>query len=126
MRVPFGAYGPLAGGPRFLGVDACYRGTHRCKLFLAVVQSLDGPRGDLGDCDATTCGSAGKLGVLNVECDKCGRRGRYMLARLVARYGIDAKLFDWSDEITADCPRKQAKNFNDQCSARCPDLPKVV
>ena len=68
----------------------------------------------------------GKLGVLNVKCDKCGRRGRYMLARLIARYGIDAKLFDWSDEITADCPRKQAKNFNDQCSARCPDLPKVV
>jgi hypothetical protein len=27
------------------------------------------------------------------------------------RYGIDAKLFDWLDEITADCPRKQAKNF---------------
>jgi len=23
------------------------------------------------------------------------------------RYGIDAKLFDWSDEITADCPREQ-------------------
>jgi hypothetical protein len=26
--------------------------------------------------------------------------------RLVLRYGIDAKLFDWSDEITADRPRK--------------------
>jgi hypothetical protein len=24
------------------------------------------------------------------------------------RYGIDAKLFDWLDEITAECPRKQA------------------
>jgi hypothetical protein len=68
----------------------------------------------------------GKLGVLNVECDKCGRRGRYMLARLIARYGLDAKLFDWSDEITADGPRKQAKNLNDQCGARCPDLPKLV
>jgi hypothetical protein len=42
------------------------------------------------------------------------------------RYGIDAKLFDWSDEITADCPRKQAKNLNDQCGAKCPDLSKVV
>jgi hypothetical protein len=68
----------------------------------------------------------GKLEVLNVECDKCGRRGRYRLDRLIARYGIDAKLFDWSDEITADCPRKKAKNLNDQCGARCPDLPKVV
>jgi hypothetical protein len=43
-----------------------------------------------------------------------------------ARYGIDAKLFEWSNEITADCPRKQAKNLNDQCGARCPDLSKVV
>ena len=41
-------------------------------------------------------------------------------------YGIDAKLFDWSDEITADCPRKCAENLYDQCVARCPDPPKVV
>ena len=68
----------------------------------------------------------GKLEVLNVECDKCGRRGRYRLHRLIERYGIDAKLFDWSDQITVDCPRKRAKNLNDICGARCPDLPKVV
>jgi len=48
----------------------------------------------------------GKLDVLNVECDKCGRRGRYHLHRLIERYGIDTKLFDWSVEITADCPRR--------------------
>jgi len=48
------------------------------------------------------------------------------LDRLIERYGTDAKLFDWSDEITADCPRKQAMNLNDICGARCPDLSKVV
>jgi hypothetical protein len=32
-----------------------------------------------------------KLDVLNVECDKCGRRGRYHLDRLIERYGSDAK-----------------------------------
>ena len=58
----------------------------------------------------------GKLDALNVECDKCGRRGRYHLHRLIERYGIDAKLFDWSDEITADCPRKQARNLNDSAA----------
>ena len=68
----------------------------------------------------------GKLDVLNIECDKCGRKGRYHLHRLIERYSIDAKLFDWSDEITADCPRKQAKNLNDICGVRCPDLSKVV
>jgi hypothetical protein len=31
----------------------------------------------------------GNLGVLNVECDKCGRRGRYHLYRLIERYGIE-------------------------------------
>jgi hypothetical protein len=31
----------------------------------------------------------GKLDVLNVECDKCGRRGRYHLYRLIERYGIE-------------------------------------
>jgi hypothetical protein len=33
----------------------------------------------------------GKLDVLNVECEECGRRGRYHLHRLIERYGIDAK-----------------------------------
>jgi len=42
------------------------------------------------------------------------------------RHGIDPKLFDWSDEIPADCLRKQARNLSDQCGARCPDLSKVV
>jgi hypothetical protein len=36
---------------------------------------------------------AGKLEVINVECDKCGRRGSYRLDRLIERRGIDAKLF---------------------------------
>ena len=69
----------------------------------------------------------GKLTVLRITCDKCGRCGQYRVDdRLIMRDGIDAKLFDWLDEITADYPRKQAKNLNDQCGARCPDLPKVL
>jgi len=48
----------------------------------------------------------GKLEVLTIECDKCGRRGRYHLHRLIERYSIDAKLLDWSDEITAGLPTK--------------------
>jgi hypothetical protein len=42
------------------------------------------------------------------------------------RYGIDAKPFDWSDEITVECPRRHSGNLYDQCGARCPDLSKVV
>jgi hypothetical protein len=44
--------------------------------------------------------------------------------RLIERYGIDAKLFDFEPE--ADCPRKIARNDYDPCGARCPDLAKVV
>jgi hypothetical protein len=62
--------------------------------------------------------------VLRVECDKCGRRGSYPLDRLIERYGIGAKLFDFEPE--ADCPRKIARNPYDACGARCPDLSKVV
>jgi hypothetical protein len=36
-----------------------------------------------------------------------GRSGAYRLDRPIARYGIDAELFDWSYEILAICPRKK-------------------
>jgi hypothetical protein len=36
---------------------------------------------------------------------------------LIQRNGLDAKLFDWSDEITADCSRKIANKLNDLCGA---------
>jgi len=40
--------------------------------------------------------------------------------------GRDAKLIDWLDETTADCPKKSAGNYSDQCAAPCPDLPRVL
>jgi hypothetical protein len=33
----------------------------------------------------------GKLTVLRIECEKCGRSGQYRLDCLIMRYGIDAK-----------------------------------
>ena len=48
----------------------------------------------------------GKLDLLRVACDKCGRDGCYGLSRLINKRGRDAKLVDWLDEITADCPGK--------------------
>ena len=68
----------------------------------------------------------GKLGVLRVTCKKCGRDGRYILARLIRNRGRDAKLIDWLDELTAECPKKIAHNMNDPCGAKCPQLPKVL
>ena len=52
----------------------------------------------------------GKLGVLRFSCKKCGRDGRYILARLIRNSGRDAKLIDWLDELTAEYPKKIAHN----------------
>jgi hypothetical protein len=68
----------------------------------------------------------GKLDVLRVACDKCGRDGFYGLGRLVHQRGRDAKLIDWLDELTAECPKKIAHNMNDPCGARCRDLARVL
>jgi hypothetical protein len=63
---------------------------------------------------------AGKLTVLRVECSKCGRFGRYPLRRLIDRRGHDARIIDWLEELTADCPRKRAASVSDQCTRGAP------
>ena len=68
----------------------------------------------------------GKLDVLRVSCEDCGRDGCYGLNRLIRVYGRNAKLVDWLDVITADCPKKAARSMNDRCGAKCPQLPKVL
>jgi hypothetical protein len=68
----------------------------------------------------------GKLDVVRVMCERCGRKGHYRLERLIADRGSNAKIVDWLDELTADCSIKQAQNWSDRCAARCPDLPKVL
>jgi hypothetical protein len=67
----------------------------------------------------------GKLTVVRVECSKCRRIGRYAVRRLIEQRGRDGTIIDWLDALTAGCPRKRAARVNDQCHARCPDLPEV-
>ena len=67
----------------------------------------------------------GKLDVLRVSCDKCGRDGVTAWA-VSSKRGRDAMLIDWLDELTAECPKKVAHNMNDPCGAKCPQLPKVL
>ena len=66
----------------------------------------------------------GKLDLTRVDCDKCGRDGCYGLGRLTDKRGRE--LIEWLDELTADCPKKQAHNINDPCGVRCPQLPKAM
>jgi hypothetical protein len=55
----------------------------------------------------------------HVLCEKGRRDGRYILAGLIEKRGGDAKLIDWLDELTAECPKKMALNMNDPCGVRC-------
>ena len=64
--------------------------------------------------------------LIGVSCNKFGRDGCYGLHRLIEKRGRDAKLIDWLDELTAECPKKIAHNMNDPCGAKCPQLPKVL
>jgi hypothetical protein len=56
----------------------------------------------------------GKLDVLNVACDKCGRAGHYRLAHLIGQRGLDGRLPDWINEIAGDCPKRTSVNWNDR------------
>ena len=68
----------------------------------------------------------GKADLVRVACEKCGRDGSFRLHRLIEDRGRDAKLIDSLDELTATCPKKIARDMNDPCGARCPDLPRVL
>ena len=68
----------------------------------------------------------GKLDVLRVSCSQCGRDGCYGLSRLIDKRGREAKVIDWLDELTAECPKKIARKMNDPCSAQCPQLSQVL
>ena len=59
------------------------------------------------------------LDVVRIECERCGRAGRYRLARLIKRFGADAAGPDVLMELAA-CERR--KNFSQPCGARFTDL----
>lgn len=53
---------------------------------------------------------------LSIECEPCGRRGRYNVARLMEQYG-DAKLPELLHEL-AHCPKARSLNIHDRCKIR--------
>ena len=54
--------------------------------------------------------------ALRIACARCGRSGRYSIARLWRERG-DLKLTDFLAELTADCRRKGPAIY-DRCDAR--------
>ena len=46
----------------------------------------------------------GKLDVLRVECTKCPRKGRYSVAKLIAKHGRKGNMSAWVSDLKGDCP----------------------
>jgi hypothetical protein len=54
--------------------------------------------------------------TLSIECESCGRRGRYNVARLIERYG-DMKLPELR-HVLANCPKAKSFSTRDQGQVR--------
>jgi hypothetical protein len=52
--------------------------------------------------------------------------GNIALTGLGQMIDVDAKVFDRSDEIVANCSRKRSNNLHDQCDKPCLDLPNIL
>jgi hypothetical protein len=62
---------------------------------------------------------------LDVACYQCPRKGRYHLTRLIDKHGAGEGLPSLKRELTADCPRRNASGFYNQCGAYFPQALKL-
>ena len=71
---------------------------------------------------AVTLGDiAGRLAMLEVCCDRCGRRGRLRVICLVAEHGAGMGLPQLRRIVAADCPRWGGSEY-DPCGVHDPQL----
>jgi hypothetical protein len=51
---------------------------------------------------------AGKLHMLRIECTRCERKGRYVVAKLLALYGPRGNMSKWVSDLRGDCLKRNA------------------
>jgi hypothetical protein len=54
--------------------------------------------------------------TLSIECELCGQRGRFNIAKLMEQYG-DAKLPELR-HVLANCPKAGSQSIHDRCRVR--------
>ena len=59
---------------------------------------------------------------IDVACTRCTRRGRYQLARLIARFGPDHAMTDFGSHMSKDCPMRDSQDFAKRCDVFFPNL----
>jgi hypothetical protein len=70
---------------------------------------------------------AARISMLEVACNRCDRRGRLSIRRLLEEYG-DIPGPELLERLSADCPRRQAMQrgqLADVCGAYHPQLPNL-
>jgi hypothetical protein len=65
---------------------------------------------------------AAGIPVLDVSCNRCDRRGRLRIARLMAEHGADLPIPTLRRIVAADCPRMRAGHLHDVCGVHFPGL----
>jgi len=55
--------------------------------------------------------------TLTIVCERCGRHGRYNVARLIAAHGADAKLTELLVTL-ANCEKARSLSIYDRCKAK--------
>ena len=56
----------------------------------------------------------GKLDVLRVECTRCQRKGRYSVRRLIEKFGRQANMMKWREQLNGDCHKRDAPQMHDR------------
>jgi hypothetical protein len=60
--------------------------------------------------------------ALNVACNRCERRGRLSVRRLIADHGPELPVPELRRIIAADCPRMIEGKMHDVCGIHFPEL----
>jgi hypothetical protein len=55
--------------------------------------------------------------TIQIVCERCGRRGRYNVRRLIAVHGADVRLTDLLARL-ANCEKARAFGIYDRCQAQ--------
>lgn len=63
---------------------------------------------------------AARLPALEVACNRCDRRGRIRIARLMAEYGADLPTPELRHVVAVDCPRMIAVQLHEVCGMHFP------
>jgi hypothetical protein len=65
------------------------------------------------------------LVTLEIACNRCDRKGRMAVERMMAEHGAMRTIPTLLALLSADYPRRQAHKIHDVCGAHFPQLPAV-